>query len=198
MSAQGITELLQAATQGDNAAAGELAPLVYGELHRLAVSYMRRERSGHTLQPTALVHEAYLRLVAQPGQSFQNRAHFFGIAAHLMRQILVDHARARLAAKRGGDAERIEFDEELVEGPQQPAFLLELDQALARLAELSPRQAQVVEMRYFAGLSEDEIAAVLAVSNRTVKRDWRVARAFLHTELRPRPRARAASAGSPP
>ncbi len=191
---KGVTTLLSAAAAGDAGAAGELAPLVYGELHKLAAAYMRRERVGHTLQPTALVHEAYLRLVAQPGQTFQNKTHFFGIAAHLMRQILVDHARARLAAKRGGGAEEVAFDEELIQGPQRPSFLLELDQALARLAALSPRQAQVVEMRYFAGLSEGEIAAVFGISSRTVKRDWRIARAFLHAELRPRGRAAPAGA----
>lgn len=178
-----ITELLAAAAAGSSEAATRVVPLVYGELRRLARAYMRRERPGHTLQSTALVHEAYLKLLGQRDQTFQNRSHFFGVAAHLMRQILVDHARASLAAKRGRGATHVDLDQvpQLTAAPQP--FLLGLDQALGRLAGRSRRQCQVVELRFFAGLSEEEAAETLGVSVRTVKRDWNVAKAWLYLEM---------------
>jgi RNA polymerase sigma-70 factor (ECF subfamily) len=178
-----ITELLAAAAAGSPEAGERLAPLVYAELRQLAAAYMRRESPQHTLQSTALVHEAYLRLLGQRRRVYKNRGHFYAVAAHLMRQILVDHARARRAQKRGGGAVACDLDAVPALGAERPAFLLALDEALRRLAERSPRQMQVVEMRYFGGLSEDEVAEALGVSARTVKRDWTVARAWLHLEM---------------
>jgi RNA polymerase sigma factor (TIGR02999 family) len=158
-------------------------PLVYSELLRAARRYMRGERPDHTLQPTALVHEAYLRLVGQREIAWQNRAHFFGVAAQLMRRILVDHARARQAEKRGGDVGMVPLEEAMVFKEEGGPALLALDQALTRLNQFDPRQGRIVELRFFGGLTEEEIAAVLGVSARTIKRDWNVARAWLYNEI---------------
>lgn len=158
-------------------------PLVYGELRQLAASHLRSERGDHTLQPTALVHEAYLRLVGQRSVSWANRAHFFGIAAQMMRRVLVDHARRRLAAKRSPGALRIDLGDEAAAAPDRAPELLALDRALTELERLDPRQARVVELRFFAGLSVEETAEVAGVSTATVKREWRTARAFLRHEI---------------
>jgi RNA polymerase sigma factor (TIGR02999 family) len=157
-------------------------PLVYEELRHIARRQMRRQRAGHTLQTTALIHEAYVRLVGESDVHWQNRAHFFGVAAKAMRHILVDHARSRHAAKRGGAAQRVTLDEAAVISAQ-PAELVALDDALRSLAGLDPRKGQVVELKYFGGLTVDEIAKVLRVSPETVARDWRLARAWLLREL---------------
>lgn len=177
-----VTRLLLALQDGQDGAADQLVPLVYAELHDLAVHYMRSERGEHTLQPTALVHEAYLRLVDQRNVSWQNRSHFFGIAAQAMRRILVDHARRRRAAKREG-GERITLEELAVESPARSVDLIALDDALVRLAALDPRQARVVELRFFAGLDIEQTAESLGISPATVKRDWTFARAFLQREM---------------
>lgn len=179
-----ITCLLHRVSAGDNSAESDLMEHVYRDLHRLAASYLRGERQGHTLQPTALVNEAYLKLVGSSVPEFQNRNHFFRLAAIVMRRILVDHARVKRAKKRGGDVVRVPF-EDIVLGilPEQFEVILDLDQALQRLNDLDSRQAQVVEMRFFGGLSEDEIASALGVSTRTVKREWTVAKAWLHAEM---------------
>jgi len=181
--AEGVTELLKAWGDGDRGALDRLVPLVYAELKRRAGAQLARERGSHTLQPTALVHEAFLRLVDQRSARWQNRAQFFGVAAQLMRRILVDHARARAAAKRGGDALRISLDDASEAAVSPETDVLLLNRALERLAVLDPRQAQVVELRYFGGLSVEEVAAVLEVSEITVKRDWAMARAWLYREL---------------
>jgi RNA polymerase sigma factor (TIGR02999 family) len=180
-----VTDLLLAWGQGDDSALDRLIPLVRVQLHRLARRHMRREHTGHTLQTTALVNEAYLRLVDLGRVRWQDRAHFFAMSARLMRRILVDHARLRQFVKRGGGARRIPFDEALV-SVERNVDLVELDDALRRLADLDPRKGQVVEMRFFAGLSVEETAAALGVSPVTVMRDWRVARAWLFKELRRR------------
>lgn len=178
-----ITLLLAELRAGNSSAESRLLSLVYDELRRLARRYMRGERPDHTLQPTALVHEAYLRLAGQRGVDWQDRAHFFGVAAQLMRRILVDHARARNAEKRGGHEPRIALDDALAFTEEKCAELLALDEALSRLAQRDPRQARVVELRFFGGLSEDEAAEVLGISTRTLKRDWSVARAWLFKEI---------------
>ena len=183
-----VTDTFLRWRSGDASALDDLLPRVYDELRALADAYMRRERAGHTLQPTALVHEAFLRLLRLPPGSVQNRVHFFALAAQAMRRILADHARRHRAAKRGGSAVRVPL--ELVEGgaPATPAgddvAADDLDAALEDLAKLDERQARVVELRFFGGLSIEETAEVLAVSPATVKRDWLVARAWLHRELR--------------
>ena len=179
-----VTQLLVSLSKGDQEAASKLIPLVYDELRRLARHYMRRERSDHTLQTTALVHEAYLRLVEQCETNWQNRAHFFAIAAQLMRRILLDHARACRTDKRGGEHERLPLEETLVFSPKKSAELIALDEALNRLSELSPRQSQIIELRFFGGLTVEETAEVLGIAPKTVKRDWSVARAWLHREVR--------------
>jgi len=179
----GVTELLESWSAGDQAALDRLMPLVYQELRRLAAGHLRRERPEHTLQPTALVHEAYLSLAGQSGLECRNRAHFFAIAARLMREILVDHARRRLAAKRGG-GQTVQIAEVAGSDARQPGVdLLALDHALDKLAALDERQGRIVELRYFGGLSEKEVAEVLHVSPITVKRGWRIARAMLQQEL---------------
>lgn len=178
-----VTQLLIDWSQGDRAALDRLMPLVYDELRRLAHHYMSRERPGHTLQTTALVNEVYLRLVDQKSVSWQNRAHFFGIAARLMRQILVDHARKNGYAKRGGGARKVTLEESAVLSPEQAADLVALDEALESLAATDPRKCQVVELRYFGGLKVDEIAEVLKVSPVTVMRDWSMAKAWLLREI---------------
>lgn len=177
-----ITRLLAEARKGDRAAEDQLMPLVYAELHRLAAAYMRRERPDHTLQATALVHEAYLKLLPQR-VSWQSRSHFLGVAAHQMRRILVDYARHK-AAKRDG-AEKLQLDEALVMAHQQPAQLVALNEALAQFAREHVRQAQVVELRFFGGRTEDEIAQILGISVETVKRDWKFAKASLNLALQP-------------
>jgi RNA polymerase sigma factor (TIGR02999 family) len=172
---------------GDCQAEEKLVLLVYGELRRLAASYLRRERSDHTLQPTALVHEAYLRLRELRGIEWQSRTHFFALAAQLMRRILIDHARAHCARKRGGSGEAVSLDDVLVFSRPRSEQFIALDEALTRLADRDRRQSQIVEMRFFGGLTEEEIATLLAISTRTVKREWRIAKAWLFRELNPRP-----------
>ena len=182
-SAGEITVLLQRISSGDKGAEEELLPKVYRELKRLASACLRRERQGHTLQATALVNEAYLRLSDQKDVAWTGRTHFFAIAARIMRRILADYARQRNAGKRGGGRPHLSLDEELHVTDSQCALIEGLDEALQRLAQLDSRQAQVVEMRFFGGLTEEEIAEVLGVSSRTVKRDWMMARAWLYGEL---------------
>lgn len=178
-----ITQLLVDWSNGDQAALEKLAPLVYDELHRLARRYMRRERPGHTLQTSALVNEAYIRMVDCKSVRWENRAHFFAVSARLMRRILVDFARSRHYAKRSGGARHISLEEALVVSCEKSAELVALDDALDSLAQLSERQSRVVELRFFGGLELEEIAAVLKVSVGTVRRDWSLARAWLHREL---------------
>ncbi|HXG94536.1 MAG TPA: sigma-70 family RNA polymerase sigma factor [Blastocatellia bacterium] len=178
-----ITQLLAAWSEGDEAALEKLTPLVYNELHRLAKRFMGRERPGHLLQTTALVNEAYMRLISRQKVSWQNRAHFFAMAARMMRHILVDFARAQQCARRGGDALRVSLSEAAQVAEQQTGDLVALDDALARLAELDARQSKVVELRFFGGLRHEEVAEVLKVSVGTVRRDWSLARAWLHREL---------------
>jgi len=182
--ASDVTRLLLAWRQGDAVALDQLLPLVYAELHRLAHRRMRAERSGQSLQTTALVHEAYIRLVDGTRVPWANRAHFFAVCARLMRRILIDRARARASRKRGGAVYRLPFQDWL--GAQSPPSvdLLALDEALTRLAAGDPRKGQVVELRYFGGLTADETAAVLGVSPETVNRDWQVARLWLRQQLR--------------
>jgi RNA polymerase sigma factor (TIGR02999 family) len=178
-----ITRLLVAWGDGNESALAELTPLVYEELHRLAHRYMRGERGGHTLQTTALVNEAYVRLIDWKSVRWQNRAHFFGVSAQLMRRILVDFARSRGYRKRGGGAQAIELDEAAIVADDKGADMVALDEALTALAELDPRHSRVVELRFFGGLSIEETAEVLKVSPATVRRDWSLARAWLHSEL---------------
>ncbi len=180
---QQITHLLLAWGQGDQAALEALMPLVYDELRKVAARHLRGQREGHTLQTTALVNEAYLRLIDASQVQWQNRAHFFAVAANFMRRILVDFARSRNYQKRGGGAQPVELDEAMILAPEHSADLLALDEALTRLQALNERQAQVVELRYFGGLSEEETAEALKVSVRTVRRDWNFARVWLHREL---------------
>ena len=184
-SPQQITQLLVAWSDGDTAALNQLLPLVYGELRRMAKGYLAGQSPGHTLQTTALIHEAYLKLVGQKEPRWQNRAHFFGVAAQAMRHILVDYARARHAAKRGGQAHAVSLDEAAIVTTEQTAEMVALDDALKALAEVAPRQSQVVELRYFGGLNVEETAEVLKVSAETVTRDWRMAKAWLLRELQP-------------
>ena len=180
---QQITHLLLAWGQGDQAALEALMPLVYDELRKVAARHLRGQRAGHTLQTTALVNEAYLRLIDASQVQWQNRAHFFAVAAHFMRRILVDFARTRNYQKRGGGAQQVSLAEAVIVAPERGADLLALDEALTRLQALNERQAQVVELRYFVGLSEEETAEALKVSVRTVRRDWNFARVWLHREL---------------
>ncbi len=179
-----VTILLAGLTKGDREAASKLIPIVYAELRRLAVGYMRRERRDHTLQATALVHEAYLKLVEQRAVDWQSRAHFFGIAAQVMRRILVDHARGHLWDKRGGGERAIPIDEALVFAPEQSLELVKLDEALERLTKLDPRQGKIVELRFFGGLTVEQAADLLGISPKTVKRDWSMAKAWLHGKLK--------------
>ena len=178
-----MTRLLVAWSEGDRGALERLLPLVEGELHRLAHRYMSRERPGHTLQTSALVNEAYLRLVDQRQVRWQNRAHFFGIAAQMMRRILIDHARRKHFGKHGGSARPASLDEAAIISDERAAELVALDEALDALAKVDERKSRVVELRYFGGLSVEEVAEVLKVSPDTVTRDWRRAKAFLHREL---------------
>jgi RNA polymerase sigma factor (TIGR02999 family) len=178
-----VSELLRAWTRGDVQARDDLVPLVYRELRRRAAAYLRRERPDHSMQPTALVHEAYMRLVGQERVSWQNRAHFFAIAAKMMRRILVDHARAHQAAKRPGAGWKVTLNERVVTTEPRDCDMLLLDRALTELAVFDPRQGQIIELRYFAGLSEQEVAAVLDVSRATVTREWQTARAWLYRRM---------------
>jgi RNA polymerase sigma-70 factor (ECF subfamily) len=178
-----VTALLLSWSDGDQDALARLMPLVYDELRRLALDHLRRERPDHTLQPTALVNEVYLRLVDQRSVSWQTRAQFFGLAARLMRHVLVDHARTRAAAKRGGGASKLSLDEARVAPEEVAAELVALDEALVRLAAVDERKGRVVEMRFFGGLSVEETAEALGVSDKTVMRDWRIAKLWLHREL---------------
>jgi RNA polymerase sigma factor (TIGR02999 family) len=178
-----ITQLLAAWRDGNQAALDELYPLVYDELHRLARRYMSRERKGHTLQTTALINEAYVRLVDQRNVQWANRSHFFAISAQIMRRILIDHARRHAYAKRGGGARQVSLDETATMAQNDFSEFLRLDEALKSLAELDPRRSQVVELRYFGGLNNEEIAGVLKISENTVIRDWNMARAWLHRQL---------------
>jgi RNA polymerase sigma factor (TIGR02999 family) len=178
-----ISHLLARYSKGDQAALDQLIPLVYERLRQMAKRHMRAQPRGHTLQTTALIHEAYLKLVGQKEKSWQNRAHFFGVAAQAMRHILVDYARAHHAAKRGRDAQEVSFDEAAVVTAERAAEVVALDDALNDLANLAPRQSQVVELRYFGGLSVKETAEILNVSPETVKRDWRMAKVWLLREL---------------
>jgi RNA polymerase sigma factor (TIGR02999 family) len=178
-----VTGLLLAWSDGEQTALEKLMPLVYAELHRLAKRYMRREHAGHTLQTSALVNEAYLRLIDARSVRWQNRAHFFAVSAQIMRRILVDFARAKHNLKHGGGAQQVTLDEGLVVSPESGADLVALDEALEKLALLNGRQSRVVELRYFGGMNEDEVAEALKVSPRTVRSDWSLARAWLYREL---------------
>ncbi len=178
-----VTRILLDWSGGDPEAPGRLMPFVYDELRRLARAFLARERGAHTLQPTALVHEAYLRLVDQRSVNWQNRAHFYGIAASMMRRVLIDHARAHAAEKRGGGAVRLSVEDVQVPLEERAESLLALDEALERLKDMDERKCRVVEMRFFAGLSDEEIAEVLGVTTRTVLRDWKKARLWLLREL---------------
>jgi RNA polymerase sigma-70 factor, ECF subfamily len=183
---QEVTMLLSALTNGEDGAAAKLIPVVYDELRRLAGSYMRRERVDHTLQATALVNEAYLKLIEQRAVNWQSRAHFFGVAAQLMRRILIDYARGHTREKRGGEQKKVSLDEVFLFSEQQADELLAVDDSLNLLAKMDPRQARVVELRFFAGLSVEEAAEALGVSPKTVKRDWSVAKAWLYADLKER------------
>jgi len=179
-----VAELLVDWSRGDEAALEKLTPLVYEELRVLAHRYMEGQSANHTLQTTALVNEAYLRLAGQKRPSFTNRSHFFAVAAKAMRQILVNHAKALHSQKRGGSSPKLKLDEAALVSPEQPKSILDLNDALERLAMLDSRKAQVVELRYFGGLKQDEIAEVLKISSVTVRRDWIFAKAWLYNELR--------------
>ena len=178
-----VTELLQQWSQGDDSALAELTPLVYEELRRLAHHYMEGQRRDHTLQTTALVNEAYLRLADQTNPNWQSRAHFFAVAARAMRQILVNYAKSNRAQKRGGGGARIELDEAAILSPEQSKEIVDLHEALERLATLNSRKARVVELKYFGGLNHDEIAEVMKISIVTVRRDWMFAKTWLYDEL---------------
>ena len=178
-----ITQLLRAWSDGDEAALEQLVPLVDTELRRLAQRYIGRERPGHTLQASALINEVYVRLIDWNNARWEDRAHFFGVAARLMRRTLVDHARRRQYQKRGGNAITISLDEAAIASTERSADVIAIDEALKRLAEFDSRKSQIVELRFFGGLTVEETAEVLAVSPRTVKREWQLARAWLYGEL---------------
>ncbi|MGJ5820290.1 sigma-70 family RNA polymerase sigma factor [Paludibaculum fermentans] len=178
-----VTRLLRQWQSGEANALEELTPLVYHELRRIASGFLRREREGHTLQPTALLHEAYLRLVDQRDKDWKSRAHFYGVAAHLMRLILVDYARSKARLKRGGEAQRVEWNEAVSASAARPASLTALDDALSELEKLDPRKGRVVELRYFGGLSVEETAEVLGVSTATIGREQRMAEAWLQRQM---------------
>jgi RNA polymerase sigma-70 factor, ECF subfamily len=179
-----VTLLLREITKGNQQALDRLIPLIYDELHRLAARCMRQERADHTLQTTALIHEAYLRLVGRRTVNWESRAHFFAAAAQLMRRILIDHAKHHLRAKRGGASQRVSLDEVFLFFEDKSAELVALDESLARLAIIDPQQSRIVELRYFGGLTIEETAKVLGVSPKTVKRDWSVAKAWLYGDLK--------------
>jgi RNA polymerase sigma factor (TIGR02999 family) len=184
VSQQRVTELLAQWSHGDNAALVELTPLVYEELRRVAHRHLSGQRANHTLQTTALVNEAYLRLADQTDPRWQNRAHFFAVAARAMRQILVSYARTQQAQKRGGGAFKVDLDEAALVSPEESKEIVELHEALEQLSALDSRKAQIVELKYFGGLNYDEIAEVLKISRITVRRDWEFAKVWLYTELR--------------
>jgi RNA polymerase sigma factor (TIGR02999 family) len=177
-----VTQLLQQWSNGQEQALDRLVPHIHHELRKLAASYLRRERPDHTLQPTALVNEAFLKLIDQRAVKWQNRAHFFGIAAQAMRRILVDHARTHAAGKRGGGMRRVPLDENMI-GRAMDVDLLALDEALTRLAAIDPQQSRIVELRFFGGLTMDEAAEVMRISPATIGREWRIAKAWLSAEL---------------
>jgi RNA polymerase sigma factor (TIGR02999 family) len=178
-----VTQLLLELKRGNKEAEGRLIPMVYKELRRIAGSHLRREATNHSLQPTSLVHEAYLRLIEIKEIDWQGRSHFFAVSATIMRRILVDHARATHARKRGNGWDAISLNEAILPAPERAPEILDLDEALKKLAKLDERQARIVEMRFFAGMSEEEIGETLGISARTVKRDWRIAKAWLFKEL---------------
>lgn len=179
-----FTAMLHAWGEGDATALEQLLPLVYDELHRLASAYLRGERPGHTLQTTALINEVYVRLAEWKNVEWKNRAHFLGLAANMMRRVLVDFARARHYAKRGGDAQQVEFEEAKIATPRRAAEIIALDDALHTLAEMDARKGLLVELRYFGGLNVEETAEVMNLSPRTVLREWQAARAWLYRELK--------------
>jgi RNA polymerase sigma-70 factor (ECF subfamily) len=183
MSSAKVTQLLLELSGGNRTAVDELLPLVYREMKRIAGGQLRNERPGHTLQATALVHEAYMKLVDQREVSWQNRAHFLGVATQVMRRILMDYAKSRQRDKRGGGVRPVSLDEALVVSEDRASDLIVIDEALTRLEQLDPRQAKVVELRFFGGLSVEETAAAMEISTPTVKREWAMARAWLHREL---------------
>jgi len=181
-----VTELLRQWRSGDKEALDKLTPLVYDELHRLAHQYISRERPGHTLQTTALVNEAYLRLVEQKNVEWESRAHFFAVSAQVMRHILVDYARQHASAKRGGEFQKVELDGEVIVSRERATELIALDEAMQALHDIDPRRSKVVELRYFGGLNNREASAVLKVSEATIERDWRFAKAWLYREMQAR------------
>lgn len=195
-SPQEVTQLLIKWSEGSQEALEQLMPLVYAELHRMASRYMATQPPDHTLQTTALIHEAYLRLAHDSDKHWENRAHFFRVAAKSMRQILVDHARGQLAAKRGGKHQELPLDQEIIISGKRMASMVALDDALTDLAKLNPRQTEVVELRYFGGFNVEETADALKVSQETVMRDWRAARAWLHIQLSQREAASQHAAGT--
>lgn len=178
-----VTRILYEMKEGNHEAEDRLIPIVYKELRRIAAAYLRREAPGHSLQPTALVHEAYLRLTHMHGVDWQSRSHFFAVSATVMRRILVDRARAQHSKKRGDGWNALSLDNVILPSPERAPEIIALDQALKRLSQVDERQSKIVELRFFAGMSEEEIGEVLGISPRTVKRDWRVARAWLYDEL---------------
>ena len=178
-----VTQILQNWSGGDAQAPERLMPFVYEEMRRLARAFLAKERGNHTLQPTALVHEAYARLVDQTRVNWQNRAHFYGIASNMMRRVLIDHARAHATGKRGGGVMHLSIDDVQIPIEERAASLLDLDEALEKLKEMDERKCKIIEMRFFGGLSDEEIAEVLGVSTRTVLRDWKTARLWLYREL---------------
>jgi len=182
-SVENITELLVGYGRGDKDVLDKLMPVVYDELRRQAARYLRREQAGHTLQTTALIHEAYVRLVDQRNVQWQNRAHFFGIAAQMMRRILVDHARGKRRAKRGGSDVKVSLADATIPVKERDLDVVALDEALTRLAEIDEQQSKVVELRFFSGLTVEETAEVMGISPATVKRDWSMAKAWLHREI---------------
>jgi RNA polymerase sigma-70 factor, ECF subfamily len=182
-SSREVSQLLIAWGNGDQAALSKLIPLVYQELHRMAARYMRRESPGHTLQTSALVNEVYLKLVDQKNVHWQNRAHFFGVSAQLMRRILVDHARKHARLKRGGATQNLSLDETAILSNARAAEFIALDDALTSLAEMDPSKSRIVEMKFFGGLNFEEVAEVEKVSSRTIRREWRKAKAWLHQEM---------------
>jgi RNA polymerase sigma factor (TIGR02999 family) len=184
ISREDVTVLLEQIAKGDDAAASKLIPIVYSELRRLAGGYMRRERVDHTLQPTALVHEAYLKLIEQRAVDWQGRSHFFGIAAQIMRRILIDHARSHIRDKRGGGVIPVPLDEALVFSPEKSSELIRLDESLERLTKLDSRQSRIVELRFFGGLTVEQTADMLGISAKTVKREWSMAKAWLHGDMK--------------
>ena len=182
-SSSNVTQMLHDWSHGDQEVLDKLVPVVYEELRRQAARYLKRERPGHTLQTTALIHEAYIRLIDQKNVHWQNRAHFYAISAKLMRRILVDHARSRQAAKRGGSDIKLPLEEAMSAPEGREVDIVALDEALERLAAIDPQQSRVVELKFFSGMSVEETAEVLGVSTRTVKRDWNVAKAWLRREI---------------